>query len=372
MRIAYVSDAIYPYNKGGKEKRLHELTTRLAVMGHDVHVYCMKWWDGPEKLRVENGVTLHAISPLYPLYSGERRSIKEGILFGLAGFKLIKEDWDVIDVDHMPFFPLYSVWLVCVLKRKKMFASWHEVWGRQYWVEYMGASGNIAALIERVAVLLPNRIFAISNHTSTLLDEKLHRKKGVSIVMCGIDYHQINAIAPANVKSDIIYAGRLLKHKNVDLLLHAVHSIKQQHASISCTIIGNGPEQDNLKQIAKELSLEDSVTFINFVPKHDDLYAYIKASKVFAFPSEREGFGIVVLEANAANVPVVAIDAEANASKTLILPDVTGSVAQKNPEDFAKHIEYWLRADKKDIAQHVKQYDWQDIAEEMEKALQLT
>jgi glycosyltransferase involved in cell wall biosynthesis len=40
-KIVFVSDAIYPYMKGGKEKRLHEITTRLARMGHDVHIYTM-------------------------------------------------------------------------------------------------------------------------------------------------------------------------------------------------------------------------------------------------------------------------------------------------------------------------------------------
>ena len=120
MKIAYVSDAVYPYNKGGKEKRLYDISTRLARRGHDVHIYCMKWWKGPETHLVENGVHLHAISPYYPLYSGERRSIKEGILYGISCLKLIKEDWDVIDVDHMPFFPIIFTKIVCVLKWKKM------------------------------------------------------------------------------------------------------------------------------------------------------------------------------------------------------------------------------------------------------------
>src|SRR5664279_4133987 len=130
-RIAIVSDAVYPYNKGGKETRIHELSTRLVRSGHDVTIYTMKWWSTPEKTRIEEGVTLQAISPLYPLYNGERRSIKEGILFGLACFGLLWKKFDVLDVDHMPYFPLFSLKVVSLLRRKPMLATWHEVWGRE-------------------------------------------------------------------------------------------------------------------------------------------------------------------------------------------------------------------------------------------------
>src|SRR5680860_553087 len=104
MKIAFVSDAIYPYNEGGKEKRLFEVTTRLAKRGYDINLYCMKWWKGSRD-KIENGVHLHAICKYYSLYSGERRSIVQALMFGTACLKLIKEDFDIIDVDHMPHFP---------------------------------------------------------------------------------------------------------------------------------------------------------------------------------------------------------------------------------------------------------------------------
>ena len=106
---------------------MYDISTRLAARGHDVHIFCMKWWSGREQTRVEDGVHLHALSPLYPLYSGERRSIKQGVLFGLHCLKLLKEECDVIDVDHMPFFPVFFTKVVCVLRGKKLFPTWHEL-----------------------------------------------------------------------------------------------------------------------------------------------------------------------------------------------------------------------------------------------------
>src|SRR5690348_10850652 len=102
LKIAIISDAIYPYHKGGKEKRIFEISTRLVKKCHLVTIYCMKWWKNQTNIRNENGVILKAVSPLYPLYVGEKRSIKEAVMFSLFCFKLLNEDFDVIDVDHMP------------------------------------------------------------------------------------------------------------------------------------------------------------------------------------------------------------------------------------------------------------------------------
>ncbi len=59
QRIAFVSDAVYPFNKGGKEKRLYEISQRLVKEGREVHIYTMKWWEGPRTLK-QNGVYLHS------------------------------------------------------------------------------------------------------------------------------------------------------------------------------------------------------------------------------------------------------------------------------------------------------------------------
>src|SRR6266568_490178 len=150
MKIAIVSDAIYPYNKGGKEKRIYEVTTRLAARGHDMHIYCMEWWKGKDVTK-ENGVFLHAISPHYPLYFKNRRSIKQAVFFAFACFKLLKADFDIIDIDHMPHLVLFPLKVVCVLKNKKMIVTWNEVWGRKYWKEYLGRLGLVAFVVERAS-----------------------------------------------------------------------------------------------------------------------------------------------------------------------------------------------------------------------------
>jgi L-malate glycosyltransferase len=363
-RIAVVSDSIYPYNKGGKETRIHELTKRLAAAGHDVHIYTMHWWDEPAHTREEDGVHLHAISPLYPLYSGERRSIRQGILFGLAAFKLIREKFDVVDVDHIPYFPLFSVKLVSWLKRRPMMATWHEVWGKQYWQTYLGATSGFAAYaVERLSVLMPKKIIAVSAMTSDRLGQEFGANGKTALVQNGINLDQIKQVMPSAAQFDVIYAGRLLKHKHVDLLLHAVAQLKQARPGITCQIIGDGPERKHLESLARKLGLQNTVQFLGFLPRHQDVMAHMKAGRVFVLPSTREGFGISFIEANACGLPVVTIDHPDNAARYLVTP-VTGRLAKLTADSLAHQIDALLKTTPQTPALQTAagQYDWETAA----------
>lgn len=365
IKIIFVSDAIWPYNKGGKEKRLFDLSTRLVDQGYDVHIYTMKWWIGPNVIK-ENGYTLHSICKKYPLYHGPRRSIKEGILFGLSCFRLITEKWDVIDVDHMPFFPLYSTKLICFLKRKKMIATWHEVWGKDYWIKYMGNLGYISFIIEKISVLLPNKIISISEHTTKKLKNELLSKKEIFTIPIGVDIKHINRVFLSAIKSDVIYVGRLLSHKNVDVLLRSIAIIKKQKSDIKCLVISDGPEKKKLEKLSASLELTENVKFLGFVKEIDEVYSLMKSSKVFVLPSIREGFGIVVIEANACGLPVITINHKDNASKDLIENNKNGYICNLNENDLAKSIEKVINVNDKtktklDCVHSAKKYDWEMI-----------
>ena len=82
MKIAFVSDSIYPYNKGGKETRSYDLAVKLAEKGHEVHFYTMKFWEGEDVIK-KDGFYLHGICKELPLYKNNRRYIWQGICFGL-------------------------------------------------------------------------------------------------------------------------------------------------------------------------------------------------------------------------------------------------------------------------------------------------
>ncbi len=336
-RYAFVSDAVYPFNKGGKETRLHEITRRLAAdPGTDVHVYTMKWWDGPPTVRL-HGVWFHAICKLHPMYRGDRRSTRQALLFGLATLRLLIEPFDVLDVDQMPFFPLFSARLVCSLRQRPLFGTWHEVWGREYWQEYMGLTGWFGHATERWAFRMPHTIISNSAHTTSRL--RLHaRGARVETVPLGIDVERIRNAPAAKRQSDVIFAGRLLRHKNVDLLVEAIGLIARQQPDVRCVIVGEGPEHSRLVAQALRIGIAGNVDFIDFVAEHDELFGLMKSSRVFALPSEREGFGVVVPEANACGLSVVTLDHDENAARHLIVSGQNGYLCDRSASSLAAAI----------------------------------
>jgi glycosyltransferase involved in cell wall biosynthesis len=371
MRIAFISDAIYPYNEGGKEKRIFEVTTRLALKGYGIHVYCMKWWEGLNNKK-ENGVYLHAISKKYSLYSGKRRSMIQALIFGLACLKLIKEDFDIAEVDHIPFFPLFSLKIVCFLKKKKIIATWHEAWGKDYWQEYLGWRGIFGYMIEKISVSIPNEIISVSEYTTDKLKNSLKCKKNIYTIPNGNDYEKIQKIIPAQKKSDVIFAGRLLSNKNVDVLIKSIQLVKERKPEIKCLIVGDGPEKKNMEILAQKLNMENNINFLGFLGNHDDVYAIMKSSKVFVLPSTREGFGIVVIEANACGLPVITVDHRDNAAKDLIEEGKNGFICQLDNENIAKIIVMILENNldqkmKNSCMDIAKKYSWDKSIDKIEK-----
>lgn len=368
LKIAFVSDAVEPFNKGGKETRIQHLTTQLVQLGCQVDIYTMRWWKDGDTYK-QDGVAYHAISPLYPLYSGERRSIKEGVLFGVHCLKLFKYDFDILDVDHMPFFPLYFAKLVAVLRRKPLYATWHEVWGREYWHEYMGGpSGLVAYLVERCSIWLPNHIVAVSDHTANRLRQDLHYKRALSVVPNGIDYAEIAPVLPAKRTSDVVFAGRLLDHKNVDKLIEAVAVLKREMPNIRCTIVGGGPEYENLCALIRKLGLQKNVHMTGFVKTSADVFAHMKASKVFVTPSVREGFGITVLEAYACGLRIITARHRDNAGQYIAPKDVS-IVCEPTVAELAKAIRAQLANSRQAIdANAADVYDWTALTSSLKEA----
>ncbi|MEA3341571.1 MAG: glycosyltransferase, partial [Chloroflexota bacterium] len=106
----------------------------------------------------------------------------------------------------------------------------------------------------------------------------------------------------------VLHVGRLSYEKNVDLLLRAFAHIAGDYPAARLTIAGDGPDREALARLADELGLSERVCFTGFVP-HEQLPALYQAADLFATGSTIETQGLVVLEAAACGLPVVAVDA---------------------------------------------------------------
>ncbi|WP_175060127.1 glycosyltransferase family 4 protein [Thermococcus sp. 2319x1] len=363
LKIAFVYDVIYPWVKGGVEKRIYELAKRLARK-HEVHVYGYKHWNGKNKLK-RNDIVYHGTIKPERIYSSGRRAITPPLLHSIELVSLLKrEHFDVIDCQAAPYFPCYA----SKVSDSTLVITWHEFWG-DYWSNYLGKAGLVGKVLERGLFSLTDNHLAASLKTK----KDLHNaglRKDIIVIPNGVDFRRIQEIEPSSHQSDIIFVGRLIKEKNASLLLKALALIKEEIPDVKAVVIGDGPERQHLESLSFRLGLQKNVEFLGLLKRHKDVVAFMKASKVFAFPSLREGFGIVVVEANASGLPVVTVDYDMNASKELIIEGKNGFIARVDKRDFAEKILIALenRRRMKSVSRNIaSKYDWDEIARELEK-----
>ncbi|MGQ9788762.1 MAG: glycosyltransferase, partial [Candidatus Hadarchaeaceae archaeon] len=171
-----------------------------------------------------------------------------------------------------------------------------------------------------------------------------------------------------------VYLGRLIKPKNVDVLLRATAAIKKEFPGLRVGIIGDGPERGNLEKLAGELGVRGNVRFFGFVEDCDEILSIMKSSKVFVIPSTQEGgASIVTMEANACGLPVVAVDHPLGIDKRLILEGKTGFFVGLSPDAVAEKIGMLMK-DRRlrekmgaNAMNFSRNYDWSRIVKMLEK-----
>lgn len=368
--IAVVCDTVHPYTHGGREVRYHELAQRLSDRA-EIHMYTMHWWDGP-RVRTEGGVTFHAISALHPLYKGNRRSLKQTLFFALACIRLLGYRFDVIEADHIPSLQIYVLRVVAALKRRRLVVTWHEVWSWSYWRSYLGLLGGVAWFLDWLAMRLPDHIIAASPATADRLRAALGPRAAITVAPNGIDLSVITAVQPVADGSDLVAVGRLLDHKRMDLLLDVVARLHADGLPVTCRIIGDGPERDALRQQAERLGIAHSVQFRHDVSEQKELYAIVKAGKAFVALSDREGFGIAVLEALACGVPVVTTSAPDNLAQHLARISQLGIVCEPSADSAAAALKQLLTAPSFPTScgaePWLEDYDWDAMADRVARA----
>ena len=223
----------------------------------------------------------------------------------------------------------YSAWVDMLMRRKKPMR--HGTRGQGILREYLGGTGYIGYLVEKHMKM--DTFISVSSHNQPSAAAGV--RKEIQTVMNGIDPEPIFSSPRRGEPLDVVYAGRLINHKNVDLLIEAVGKVKGARPGIKCMIIGEGPEKLELEELVKSLGLEENVRFEDFLANQSELFGIIKASKMLVLPSVREGFGWIVAEANACNVPVITTSHEDNGARDLIIEGENGYLTQVDADHLA-------------------------------------
>jgi glycosyltransferase involved in cell wall biosynthesis len=125
------------------------------------------------------------------------------------------------------------------------------------------------------------------------------------IVHCGVDPDRYDAPRAGAAGKRILFVGRLAAVKGVLVLLEAFARVRAAHGDAHLTLVGDGAERPALEARVAELGLGDAVRFAGYL-NQDEVAAELARADLFALPSFAEGVPVVLMEAMAARLPVLA------------------------------------------------------------------
>jgi len=322
MRILWINhrDPKHP-QAGGAEVRLHEIARRLVKMGHKVTVLSERVsglpdreiLDGIEIQRIGNKATIHLLAPLY--------------------LRKHQHKYDIIIDDIAHAVPWYSP----LATKKPVIAQIHHIHQDVVNIELPKPLAWIVSRAERTIPQTYRHFVTVSQSTK----EELVKLFGIdpdriAVIPNGIDPEKYKP-GPKDPNPTILWVGRIKRYKNLDHLLKAYKTVKQEIPEAQLIIIGTGDQEQAIRQLARKLELKD-VHFLGKVPEEIKI-KWMQRAWVIVSTSTKEGWGITVTEAAACRTPAIAYN----------VPGLRDSV---------RHMETGILVEPRNIVQLAKMIIW--------------
>ncbi len=355
---------------GGVESRAFNVAKRLAKR-HKVKIIT-SWRKGLKRYDKFCNFEVYRVGSnhRYSHYAGYISRLK----FAKAAVRLGKKLKDVEIVDGYNFTTYMPAYIIAKKLKKPCIATYHETWIGK-WLKNNGIITGIPyEIFERLLLKLRfDKYISVSRFTKKRLVKRGIKKEKIIVIPNGVDIKQFNKIKAKRFSNPTICViNRLTPKKKTEDIIKALSIVRVKIPNIKCKIIGKGPEINNLKKLVCRLNLEKNVEFLGFVEKYEDVIKTLKASYLFCSASLVEGFGMVIIEAMASDVPYVCSDIEP--FKEVTEKGKGGLIFKaENYKDLAEKIIELLKNKKlyerkinetKDL---IRKYDWNFIVKNIEK-----
>jgi glycosyltransferase involved in cell wall biosynthesis len=340
MRVCLIYDCLYPYTVGGAERWYRNLAERLAAEGHEVTYLTLRQWDRGERLDLDPRVRVVEGGPRMELYAGRRRRILPPLVFG-AGvlWHLLRHGrrYDVVHTCAFPYFSLLAATVARPVARYGLVADWFEVWSRDYWRGYLGGlGGGIGELVQRLCARVPQRAFCFSDLHAQRLREQ--GSKAPITILRGLYAGSTEPTIPRMADPLVLFAGRLIPEKRVTVGVAAVVAAAARIEGLRGVFYGDGPERGALLSAIATHRADSFISAPGFADG-ELIDADMRRALCVLLPSEREGYGMVVVEASAHSTPAIVVAAPDNAATELVRDGVNGVVSPtQDPETIAAAI----------------------------------
>ena len=344
MRIGLFTDTYPPYINGVSTSVLM-LKQGLEKLGHEVYVVTVNSENFHYKK--EDNVLMIPGIPI-GIYDFRMTS-----LYPLRALKIIKSwNLDVIHT-HTEFAVGTFARLIAKQYNIPLVHTYHTMYEEYiYYITKGYFDGASKKLVEYLTLFLCDKtveeLIVPTKKTYDLFKEKYKVKRDVHIIPSGIDvtrFYKENVDLLSikslkkelNIKKDdfvILFVGRIAKEKSIDFLIKNLKAILKKVPKARMIIVGDGPDMNELALLVRENKLDKHVTFTGKVPWRE-IPKYYQLANVFVTASKTETQGLTVIEAMAAEKPVVAIKDE---SFELVMKDKQDGLFFETKEEYQRLI----------------------------------
>ena len=361
MKIAILVSSFPPKWLGGIEIVTQNIARYLAINGNEVHVIT-SLDKGFEKESQENNFFIYRTS--YP-----KIKILGTIIFWIKCFFLIKKiNPEIVHSQSI------QMGLSALLARKFL--------GIPYVVYCHGSDVYLPWKFKKIiSAMIFNEAGAVIALTDDMKNElKKNCKKDIIVIPNGIDPEKFEGFPKQIIRDKfkiqfkekiIVFVGGLRPVKGVKYLIEAFSIINQKNSDVKLFLVGDGLERRKLEDAVKKADLEKKVNFIGQV-ENNEIPKYMSISDIFVLPSLSEGLPVVILEAMACGLPIVAT--KAGGMPEVVKDGENGFLVEpKKPEQIAEKVLLLLRDDElrekisNNNREKAKKYSWINAVDKIEK-----
>lgn len=332
MKILFISDVYFP-RVNGVSTSIRTFVSQMQALGHEVHLIAPDYG-----VVTEDEAWIKRIPARRIYFDPEDRLMRYRAVLKLLP-SLREENYDIVHI-HTPFVAHYLGLKLARLLDIPCLETYHTFF-EDYMHHYLPWIPQ--SMARKIAINTSRRqcnaVSAVIAPSQPMLDALRHYgiKTSAEVIPTGLletsfeeadggtfrDRYGISRQRPV-----ALFVGRVAHEKNIDFLLRMANELRRQQPDVLLVIAGEGPAQKHLEELSAELVLGDNIKFIGYLDRKTELNACYKAADVFVFASKTETQGLVLLEAMAQGVPVVAL---AELGTKSILRE--GEGAMISPED---------------------------------------
>jgi glycosyltransferase involved in cell wall biosynthesis len=214
---------------------------------------------------------------------------------------------------------------------------------------FPGAPKPMSTSLARFVSFRATAMIAISHAVKDylILNKEVNHKKKVSVIHYGYDQTRISELISPSLNEIrnrtnqlLITMSRLTDQKDLPTLLTALSLSKKIYHDMELVVFGEGPLGDSLKKLTEELNISNSVHFLGKTPNPRGAMQF---ADLFILASKYEGFGLVLVEAMSARLPIIA-------AKNSAIPEVVGEnhpllFETGNPKELSSRINACFESD---------------------------